>query len=288
MKSVSIIGPNGQLGSDLVKVFQKANWIVNQLSHSEIQVENIDSVKKNLMQVNSDWIINTAAFHKVDECEKNSEKAWLINAIGSRNVAEVARDLQSKVVFISTDYVFSGDLPIGSSYTEEHPVSPVNVYGHSKAAGELATLSVDASNLVVRISSIFGAAASSGKGKNFVETMITKAKNFEPLTVVNDQHMSPTYTVDASTIILTAIEGELNGTLHAANTGSTTWFNFANEILKLTKLETDLLETSTDKEKRPLRPNNSVLETSRTAEILKVGTSWQNALERYLREKGYI
>ena len=288
MKSVSIIGPNGQLGSDLVKVFQKANWTVNQLSHSEIQVEDIDSVKKILKQVNSDWIINTAAFHKVDECEKNSEKAWLINSIGSRNIAEVARDLQAKVVFISTDYVFSGDLPIGSSYSEKHPVSPVNVYGHSKAAGELATLSVDASNLIVRISSIFGAAGSSGKGKNFVETMISKAKNFESLTVVNDQHMSPTYTVDASTIILAAIQGGLNGKIHAANTGSTTWFNFTNEILKLTNLKADLLETSTDKEKRPLRPINSALDTSRIAEILKVGTSWQNALERYLHEKGHI
>jgi len=288
VKSVSIIGPNGQLGSDLVKVFQKANWTVNQLSHSEIQVEDIDSVKKILKQVNSDWIINTAAFHKVDECEKNSEKAWLINSIGSRNIAEVARDLQAKVVFISTDYVFSGDLPIGSSYSEKHPVSPVNVYGHSKAAGELATLSVDASNLIVRISSIFGAAGSSGKGKNFVETMISKAKNFESLTVVNDQHMSPTYTVDASTIILAAIQGGLNGKIHAANTGSTTWFNFTNEILKLTNLKADLLETSTDKEKRPLRPINSALDTSRIAEILKVGTSWQNALERYLHEKGHI
>jgi dTDP-4-dehydrorhamnose reductase len=164
----------------------------------------------------------------------------------------------------------------------------VNVYGHSKAAGELATLSVDASNLVVRISSIFGAAGSSGKGKNFVETMISKAKNFESLTVVNDQHMSPTYTVDASTIILAAIQGGLNGKIHAANTGSTTWFNFTNEILKLTNLKADLLETSTDKEKRPLRPINSALDTSRIAEILKVGTSWQNALERYLHEKGHI
>jgi dTDP-4-dehydrorhamnose reductase len=133
VKSVAIIGPNGQLGTDLVKTFKSAGWKVNPLTHSEIEVEKLDSVAKALKNTKSELVINTAAFHQVDECEKDSEKAWRINAVGPQNVAQIANDLGSKVVFISSDYVFSGNLPMGTSYKEDDLVSPVNAYGHSKA-----------------------------------------------------------------------------------------------------------------------------------------------------------
>ena len=288
MKSVSIIGPNGQLGSDLVRAFQNANWSVNSFPHSEIQVEDINSVQKNLKQVNSDWIINTAAFHRVDECEKNPKKAWLINTQGPQNVAQIASELGSKVVFISSDYVFSGDIPIGSSYKENHLVSPTNVYGQSKAEGETATLSTNRNNVVIRVASVFGQAGSSSKGGNFVETIIKKAKDGETLNVVNDIHMSPTYTVDASKIILESVQNDFSGVLHAANTGSATWFEFAQKILKLTKLNTKLSESQTDWNHSPKKPKNSTLDVTKALAISKVENLWPNALERYLEEKGYL
>ncbi len=288
MKSVAIIGPNGQLGADLVKTFSAAGWKVNPLTHAQIDVEKFDSVAKVLKENKSDWIINTAAFHKVDECEKDTEKAWLINAIGPQNVAQIASDMDAKAVFISSDYVFSGNLPSGNSYEEDHLVSPINAYGHSKAAGEIATLASNFNNLVVRISSVFGSAGSSGKGGNFVETIINKAKNGEALNVVNDIHMSPTYTLDASRIILNAIELNYCGKLHGSNIGSATWFEFAKEILKLTRLKTQLSESQTDWEMTPKRPKNTVLSSGKSLDISGVRHTWQDALERYLKEKGHI
>jgi dTDP-4-dehydrorhamnose reductase len=288
VKSVSIIGPNGQLGADLVKTFTKSGWKVHPITHAQISVENLDSVRKALKENKSDWVINTAAFHKVDECENDSEKAWLINTIGPQNIAQVANDLGSKAVFISSDYVFSGNLPVESSYGEDDFVSPVNAYGHSKAAGEVATLSADSKNIVVRISSVFGAAGSSGKGGNFVETIIKKAKNGDPLSVVNDIHMAPTYTVDASQIIHAVLDANAYGKLHAANAGSATWFDFANEILKLTGLKTELAASQTNWEQTPKRPKNSVLGGEKAKAISGNHHTWQDGLKRYLQEKGHI
>jgi dTDP-4-dehydrorhamnose reductase len=288
VKSVAIIGSNGQLGTDLVKTFSAAGWKVNQLTHAQIEVEKLDSVANVLKSNKSDWIINTAAFHKVDECEKNTEKAWQINALGPLNVAQIACEVGANAVFISSDYVFSGNLPAGNSYEVDHLVSPVNAYGYSKAAGEIATLASNVNNLVVRISSVFGSAGSSGKGGNFVETIINKAKNGETLNVVNDIHMSPTYTSDASRIILNAIELNCAGILHGSNTGSATWYEFAEEILKLTGLKTQLSESQTNWELTPKRPKNSSLSGEKSMDILGSRPSWQNGLGRYLKEMGHI
>jgi dTDP-4-dehydrorhamnose reductase len=261
---------------------------VNPLTHAQIDVEKLDSVANALKDSKSDWIINTAAFHKVDECEKDTEKAWLINTIGPQNVAQIASDMGVRTVFISSDYVFSGNLPTGESYKEDDLVSPMNVYGHSKAAGEIATLASNINNLVVRISSVFGSAGSSGKGGNFVETIVNKAKNGEALNVVNDIHMSPTYTVDASRIILNAIDLNFCGKLHASNTGSATWFEFAKEILRLTGLKTQLSESQTNWELMPKRPKNSALSSEKSMVMVDARHSWQNGLERYLSEKRHI
>ena len=285
LKTVTIIGSKGQLGADLVKTFTAAGWGVLPLEHSQIEVENLDSVNKSLSRNKSDWIINTAAFHKVEECEKNSEKSWLINSRGPLNVAKVANALDSRTVFISSDFVFSGDLSKELSHDEDHPVSPINTYGHSKAGGELATLCTDQDNLVVRISSVFGCAGSSGKGGNFVESIIAKAKKNETLNVFDDIQMSPTYTMDAAQIICAALEANLTGIVHASNLGSTTWFSFAKKIIELTNLNSDLNPIQTNSEIYPKRPLNSALGSKR---FLGKRSDWQDGLQRYLVEKGHI
>jgi dTDP-4-dehydrorhamnose reductase len=284
--SVSIIGPNGQLGSDLVKVFTKAEWKVIPITHAEISVENPESVSSTLKSTQTDWVINTAAFHKVDECERNSQKAWEINAHGAKNVATAARDLGMRSVFISSDYVYSGNK--GTYYSESDPVSPVNAYGHSKAGGEAVTLAASEKNLVVRIASVFGAAGSSGKGGNFVETIISKAKAGDPLSVVDDILMSPTYTVDAAQKILGLLKRDQHGIFNATNSGSTTWFGFAQEILGQTKLMTELNSSKTNWESPLKRPRNSSLDVSKIEKHSIYSPDWSDGLSRYLKEKGHI
>ena len=288
VKSVTIIGSNGQLGTDLVKTFEASDWTVVQLNHKEIKIEDLDSVNSALSKNKTDWIINTAAFHKVNECEENSEKAWSVNCTGALNVAMVAERTNSKVLYISSDYVFSGRLPVGFGYDEDHPFSPINVYGHSKVGGEIATLSTNNRNLVVRIASVFGAAGSSGKGGNFIETILAKAKKQEALQVVNDIHMSPTYTVDASKIILSALEADLFGRIHATNLGRATWFEFAQEALNLVGIKGALNELNSNPELFPKKPANSVLISRKSEEIHCEQIEWQDGLKRYLIEKGYI
>jgi dTDP-4-dehydrorhamnose reductase len=286
MTSVSIIGPNGQLGSDLVKVFTKAEWKVKPIIHAEISVEKLESVTSALKVAQTDWVINTSAFHKVDECEKDSQKAWEINTYGAKNVATVARDLGMRSVFISSDYVYSGNK--GTSYSESDPVSPVNAYGHSKAAGEAVTLAANEKNLVVRIASVFGAAGSSGKGGNFVETIINRARAGDPLSVVDDIVMSPTFTVDAAQKILELLNRDQSGIFHATNSGSTTWFGFAQEILKQTKLKVELNSSKTNWESPLKRPKNSSLDISKIEHLSIESPVWSDGLTRYLAEKGHI
>ena len=286
MISVSIIGPNGQLGSDLEKVFTNAEWKVVPISHAEISVENLESVSSALKDSQTDWVINTAAFHKVDECEKDSQKAWEINTEGAKNVAIVARDLGMRSVFISSDYVYSGNK--GTNYSESDPVSPVNAYGHSKAGGEAVTLAASEKNLVVRIASVFGAAGSSGKGGNFVETVINKAKAGDPLSVVDDIVMSPTYTVDAAKKISELLNLDQHGIFNATNSGSTTWFGFAQEILNQTKLKTELNSSQTNWESPLKRPKDSSLDISKIETLSINSPHWSDGLSRYLKEKGHI
>ena len=284
--SVSIIGPNGQLGSDLVKVFTKAGWNVVPITHTEISIENPESVSGALQSARTVWVINTAAFHNVDECEKDSEKAWKINAYGAKNVAITARELEMRAVFISSDYVYSGNK--GASYFESDPVSPVNAYGHSKAGGEAATLAASEKNLVIRIASVFGSAGSRGKGGNFVETIISKAKAGHPLSVVDDILMSPTYTVDAAQKILELLNSHQNGIFNATNSGSVTWFGFAQEILEQTKLVTELSASKTNWKSPLKRPKNSSLEIRKIENLSKDLPDWSDGLRRYLIEKGHI
>ena len=286
MKTVAIIGPNGQLGTDLVKTFTNKGWEVLPLRHSEIEITNIDSVNQTLKSLRFDWVINTAAFHKVDECERDTAMAWHVNALGQKNVATIAYERHAHSVFISSDYVFSGEK--GSPYLPSDPVSPVNAYGHSKAGGELCSLSVSDQNIVMRISSVFGSAGSSGKGGNFVETIINKAKSGDELNVVGDIKMSPTYTVDAASQLEHAISNDFAGIIHGSNAGVASWHEFAKKILDLTSLQTRILETETDWNSSLKRPRYSALANVDSNFDQTYSRTWEEALKSYLLEKGHL
>ena len=282
---IAIIGSTGQLGTDLMKALQDEHEVVG-LTHQDIEITDYNSCLI-LKEHYPDGIINTAAFHKTDQCEEEPLKTFSVNAIGTRNVVTISKEIKATTIFISTDYVFDGSK--NSPYTEDDTPTPVNTYGISKLAGELYTKQ-NPQHYIIRLASLFGVAGASGKGGNFVETMITKAKKKEHINVVDDMWMSPTYTKDAALAIRKIIELKLPfGTYHATNQGYCTWFQFAKEIFKILGSPPVLSPIESRQLKmRAKRPRFSALHSTK---LLKYGIrmrEWQQALQDYLVEKEHI
>ena len=281
---IAVIGSTGQLGTDLMKTLREDHEVIG-LTHQNIEVSNYNSCLA-LKEYHPDIIINTAAFHKTDQCEEEPEKAFLVNAIGPKNVAKISKEIEAITIFVSTDYVFDGTK--NKPYTEDDVPNPINTYGISKLAGEFCTRQ-NPKHYITRVASLFGIAGASGKGGNFVETMISKAKKNEPITVVDDMWMSPTYTMDAAKITRKIIDSKLPfGTYHATNKGFCTWFQFTKEIFSLLNLTPTLTPTKTSQpQPKAQRPRFSALESTK---LLKHGIQareWKDALSDYLIEKGY-
>lgn len=288
MVKVAVIGATGQLGTDICQKL-KSKEVVS-LTHSDIEVTDINSVERTFQKYRVDVIINTAAFHKVDECEENPEKAFKVNALGARNVAVIAQKIGAKLVYISTDYVFGGGRGRSIPYNEFDAPSPLNVYGRSKLVGENFVKEFCLKHFIIRTSGLFGVAGASGKGGNFVETIIRLAKEKSELRVVNDQIFSPTYTKDLAEKILQLINTEYYGVFHITNKGFCSWYEFAKEILKLTGIEVSIIPiTSEELPQKVKRPNYSVLDNYHLR-LLGIDDlkPWQEALKEYLKEKGHI
>ncbi len=285
---VAIIGASGQLGSDLCKALTAFDTVP--FTHYDTEIADIDSVNRALCRHCPDIVINTAAFVRVDDCEVEPDRAFLINAFGARNVAVVAEKLGAKLVHISTDYVFGGEPEIRTTpYTEFDTPIPANVYGKSKLAGEHFVRHLCRKHFIVRVSALFGTAGCSGKGGNFVETMIRLAKGRPQLTVVKDQVFSPTYTKDVARKIAWLITTEYYGTFHITNKGTCSWYGFAVEILKQAGLSTCVIPITSDQyPQKAMRPRYSVLDNYHLrllgADDLR---PWQEALTDYLTEQGY-
>jgi dTDP-4-dehydrorhamnose reductase len=282
---IVVIGSTGQLGTDLMKALGGAHEVTG-LTHQSIEVSDYNSCLI-LKQHRPDVVVNTAAFHKTDQCEEEPSKAFSVNALGARNVASVCREIEALNIFVSTDYVFDGSK--NRPYTENDVPAPINTYGVSKLAGEFFTRQ-NTRHYVVRVASLFGAAGSSGKGGNFVETMIAKAVKKEPISVVDDMWMSPTYTIDAASMIGNMILAKTPyGVYHAANRGYCTWFEFAKEILKLTGFDSSLTPAKTTQS--PGRANRPKFSALRSTKLSKYGLrmrGWREALHDYLLEKGHL
>jgi len=282
---IAIIGSTGQLGTDLVKALRSKHEIIG-LTHQDLEVTDYDSCLI-LKKDRPDIIVNTAAFHKTDQCEDEPLRAFSVNAVGARNIAMVSTEIKATATFISTDYVFDGSKK--EPYTEEDAPNPLNTYGISKLAGELFTRQ-SPKHYVVRVSSLFGVAGASGKGGNFVETMITKAKENESLSVVNDMWMTPTYTKDAARIMQEIIEKRLPfGVYHGSNQGPCTWFQFAQEIMRLAGLNPTLKPVKTSQQQtKARRPAFSALRSTKLQTYGIQAREWKEALADYLVEKGRL
>jgi dTDP-4-dehydrorhamnose reductase len=239
--------------------------------------------------IQPDVVINTAAFHRVDECESRPMAAYLVNALGVRNVAEACKGLGATLVHFSTDYVFDGRQ--ASPYTEGDVASPISSYGISKLAGEnYLRYVLPQEHLLVRSSGLYGFAGASGKGGNFVETMLRLAREGRPLRIVDDQVCAPTSTYDLAETLLALIERGGRGTFHITNAGECSWYGFACEIFAMTG-QSPLIEPISSQEygAAARRPAYSVLANGRLAEMdLPQPRRWRDALADYLRLKGRL
>ncbi len=250
-------------------------------------------------------VIHPAAYTNVDGCETNKEKAFLVNAIGARNVAIATREIKAKLVFISTDYVFDGEKE--GPYLEYDPPNPLSIYGWSKLMGERMVLQHNSRSFILRISWLYGP-----HGKNFVETMLSLARTKDELCIVNDQHGTPTFVEDVARQVQTLIQTDSYGLYHATSQGSCTWYEFSLEIFKHAgyKVEEDLNGSvhlvpktqdlgSNTQSLRPLtvrpvttaefsrpakRPKNSVLENFMLKiQGLDVMPPWQESLKKFMK-----
>jgi len=295
---VIVTGANGQLGTDLCKALHHFDLIP--LTHSDIEISDMNSVKQVFGRHRPDIIINTAAYVRVDDCETEQDKAFRVNALGARNVAVACQELGAKLVHISTDYVFGGvgetlvvshksggDKP--HPYTEFDIPIPLSVYGKSKLAGENFVRHLCPKHFIIRTSGLFGVAGASGKGGNFVETMLKLARHGDELRVVNDQVFSPTYTPDLAKKIAQLIDTEYYGIFHITNSGTCSWYELAVEALKLVGLKTPVIPvTSAEYPQKAMRPHNSVLDNYHLRLLgLNDVRSWQEALRDYMIEKGH-
>jgi dTDP-4-dehydrorhamnose reductase len=282
-----VIGASGQLGQDLMRVLGEE---AIGLGHGDIDVTDGVGVSRIVREHEPDWVINTAAFHRVDDCEMNPTLAFAVNATGAGNVARAAAEIGAGVVFYSTDYVFGGEgRPRHDPHTESSLPDPLNVYGISKLAGERMVMNGNPRHLVIRSAGLYGT-ATSRKGWTFPELMATKGKNDGWVKVVTDQALSPTYTHDLAESTKALMEREARGLFHLTNAGECSWFEFAQATFDITGIAVNMEPATTvTGERRARRPPYSALESERLAETgVPPMRPWREALAHYLNAKGLI
>lgn len=276
---VLVTGVSGQLGYDVARVLAQRGIEYRGTSSKELDITDRAAVEHLMQSYRPDAVIHCAAYTKVDLAEDEPERCWAVNADGTRNLAAACREIGAKMLYISTDYVFPGT---GEQFRRtDDPVSPVNTYGRSKLAGELAVQSLLETYFIVRISWVFGK-----NGNNFVKTMLRLAETRTELTVVCDQIGSPTYTADLAPLLCDMVQTERYGIYHATNGGTCAWSDFAKAIFELADKQVTVYPIPTSAyPTRAVRPLNSrmskeCLHSNGFQEL----PEWKNALARYLKE----
>lgn len=285
---VAILGANGQLGTDLVRVLKpRYQETLISLTHKEVEITDKQSLLAMLHAYQPTLVINTPAFHKVEACEEQIERSFEVNTYGVRDLALLCAERNVTLLTMSTDYVFGGAEIRTLPYTEQDPPNPLNVYGVSKLAGEYFVRHLARKYFIVRVSGLYGTAGSSGKGANFVDRMIQLAQEGRAIRVVNDQILTPNPTYWVAKQIEKLIQTENYGLYHATCQGSCSWFDFASEIFNLTGIQAQLFpQTTQGSGAHTLRPRYSVLENAALKLLdLDIMPSWQDGLRGYLRHR---
>jgi dTDP-4-dehydrorhamnose reductase len=283
---VAVIGANGQLGTDVSREFGRNGDDVYNLSHSNIEICSLESVSEVLGDIKPQIIINTAAMHNVESCEKDPLRAYEVNALGPRNLANVACQIGAVLIHVSTDYVFDGSKK--KPYLEGDPAIPLNAYGNSKLAGEAFIRATAAKYFIVRTSALYGRNPCRAKsGRNFVELMLKLAGERDEVRVVNDEVVSPTSTLELARQILVLSQTDNFGLYHATAEGSCTWYEFARKIFDFANVKINLVIAAPNEclLKVP-RPKYSVLENNGLKVLgLNSFQAWEEGLRSYLAFK---
>jgi dTDP-4-dehydrorhamnose reductase len=284
---IALFGANGQLGSDIAK--QAAERGLDLVAVTRTQVDAADP-SAGLDNLTFDVAINCVAVTRVDDCEKDPAPAVAINAHFAGRLAKACATKGARLIQVSTDYVYGGQ-PQREPLSEEIGRAPVNVYGATKALGEdLARLEHD-DVIVARVASLFGVAGASGKGGNFIETMLRLGQERGRLTVVDDQIMSPTASWDAGEAILDLIAAEASaGDYHVVNSGVASWWDFAARIIERAGIAAEVAPIPTSDFPTPARrpPYSALSNAKLAAAIGRPMPPWTDALDRYLRAKGRL
>lgn len=276
---ILVTGASGQLGYDVERELERRGIEHLGTSSRELDITDREAVERLMAAYRPDAAIHCAAYTKVDLAEDEPERCWAVNADGTRNLAAACREIGAKMLYISTDYVFPGTGE--RSYETGDPTGPVNTYGRSKLAGELAVQSLLEKYFIVRISWVFGK-----NGNNFVKTMLRLAETKAELSVVCDQIGSPTYTADLAPLLCDMVQTERYGVYHATNEGMCAWSEFAEAIFELAGRQVVVHPIPTSAyPTRAVRPLNSRMSKERLRDNgFQELPEWKNALARYLKE----
>jgi dTDP-4-dehydrorhamnose reductase len=272
-----ILGASGLLGKALMREWT-GDEIVG-LGSRDVDIRDSDKVRKVVQKVRPEWIVLAAAYTNVDECESHPDLAFAVNRDGAVNVAKAAKQTRAKLLFLSSDYVFDGKKI--SPYETGDSRNPQSVYGRSKAEAEIRLQEVLPECCIARTSWLFGTG-----GKCFPDTILKLAATRAALDVVNDQRGCPTYAADLARAIIELCRHRASGIVHATDVGDCSWFEFACEIVKRAGLATEVHPVSAEQMARPApRPAYSVLSPKSLQRYGITMPAWQDALERYLRER---
>jgi len=280
---ILVIGCNGQLGREIINQLEvkkaKGEYIeILKCDKASLDISNFKEVDNYILENKPNVIINCAAFTNVDLSEEEVELAYKINALGAKNLAIASEKVKSKLVYISTDYVFKGDK--NTPYKEDDATNPTSIYGKSKLLGEQYTKEFCSRYFIIRTAWLYG------EGNNFVKTMIRLSESKKEINVVNDQIGSPTSTKDLAVCILNLINTEYYGTYHGTNNGFCSWYEFAKKIFEIKNIDINVNPITSDNFfSKVKRPSYSVLDNFMLRIIgLDNFKYWEDALKEYLRE----
>jgi dTDP-4-dehydrorhamnose reductase len=281
---VVVTGAGGQLGREVAAVFAARGHDVTAAAHADLDVGDRDAVLGLITSVRPDAVVHAAAWTAVDDCESDTDRAWRVNALGCRHVADASRLVSAHLCAVSTDYVFDGES--ARPYTEWDRTNPINAYGRSKEAGEREVLGFAPGASIVRTSWLAGAA-----GPNFVRTMLRRASESGEVRVVDDQHGCPTFARDLAGAIAGLVAARLPGVFHVTNQGPTTWWGLARATFALAGADEERvipISTADLVPPRPARrPANAVLDNAALRLAgLPLLPDHRDALERFVQEVG--
>ncbi len=285
-----VLGANGQLGGDVMDAAAAAGVRAVPAGRAQADVTDREALRAFLDTAEFDVLVNCTSYHKTDEVETQADLAMAVNAHAPAVMAEACAAKGARLLHVSTDYVFGGDVGRAAPLDETAPPAPVNVYGLSKQFGETLAALGGGDVTTFRVASLFGVRGASGKGGNFVETMIRFGRERGALKVVEDQVMSPTSTAFIARAILAFLErGGAAGTYHCVNTGAVSWADFARAIVARAGVAAEVQGCATSE--WPMvarRPAYSALDNAKLAAVIGPIPGWEDALDEYLAAKGHL